>query len=281
MPTPIPSFVLLCTFAVDAAALKTAETHLARGRYAEAEEAFAELARSDPQDERVITGQIAAWTAQGQRDDADKRLDAALKAAPEASLLLALRAQLHWERGLLDDAGSAADAALKHNPDQPLARLIQAHVWTETGKLKEASEGYRWFVRYYNRAQPKDAATLLLVAEGRAGEAREELEALQPGTVAEVRRLSAQAAVESALDEYSSARESARAAQRSNPVALLPVVQEALLLEYRLNDPGEAERVWRRVLELAGSSEELSALAQRMRAQVHLSRLARRAESAP
>src|SRR5262249_25740191 len=51
-------------------------------------------------------------------------------------------------------------------PDEPWARLIQAHLWTEAGRLKEAEEGYRWFVRFYNRSQPADAETILIVAEG-------------------------------------------------------------------------------------------------------------------
>ena len=38
--------------------------------------------------------------------------------------------------------------------------------------MKRASDEFRWFVRYYNRKQPTDAETLLLVAEGAAEYAR-------------------------------------------------------------------------------------------------------------
>ncbi|OYW13501.1 MAG: hypothetical protein B7Z55_16755, partial [Planctomycetales bacterium 12-60-4] len=67
---------------------------------------------------------------------------------------------------------AATAAALKINPDHPLARLIQADLWTATGDLQQASDGFRWFVRYYNRAQPTDAETLMLVGRGAAQYAR-------------------------------------------------------------------------------------------------------------
>ena len=50
--------------------------------------------------------------------------------------------------------------------NQLQARLIQAHLWTERGEIAKADTGYRWFVRYYNSQQPKDAEPLLFVGEG-------------------------------------------------------------------------------------------------------------------
>ena len=166
------SLLSCCFAAADEAALKSAQSHLARGRYAEAVEAFEELARHEADDEQIVLGLVQAHVAQGERDAAEQRLDAALERTPDSPALLAHRAQLHFDRGQLDAAGTLAAKALKANPDQSLARLVQAHVWTETGQLKPASDGYRWFVRFYNRAQPKDAETLVLVAEGAAHYAR-------------------------------------------------------------------------------------------------------------
>lgn len=164
--------VMSCCFAADEAALKLAHSHLARGRYAEAVEAFETLLAESPQNEPVVLGCVAAHAAQGERDQAETLLDAFLKRQPHAPQGWAYRARLHWERGQLAEAAQAAQQAMQRQPDCPLARLIQAHVWVETGQLKEASEGYRWFVRYYNRVQPRDAETLLIIGEGAAQYAR-------------------------------------------------------------------------------------------------------------
>jgi cellulose synthase operon protein C len=149
------------------AGLVTAEEHLHRGRYAEAVEAYAGL--SDlPADAqiRAVTGQMLALSTQGQRDAADSLLAGAIAQHPDNADLIAWKAQLLWERGEFSAAGEAAQSALQHNPDQARARLVQARVLEATGQLKAADDAYVWFVRYYKRAQPKDADTLLLVAEG-------------------------------------------------------------------------------------------------------------------
>lgn len=159
-------------WAIEDTALKAAQSHLARGRYAEAVEAFESLLAEAPQDERVVLGCTRAYVAQGERDRAEDLLQAALQQQPQSVRLWAERARLHWERGQLDEAAQAAQTALQIQPEEPLARLIQTHVWVEKGQLKEASEGYRWFVRYYNRVQPTDAETLLIVGEGAAQYAR-------------------------------------------------------------------------------------------------------------
>lgn len=157
---------------VEESALRAAQSHLARGRYAEAVEAFESLLTQAPQDERVVVGCARTYLAQGEYDRAEALLTAALEQQPQSVRLWAERARLHWERGQLNEAAQAAQTALQLQPEWPLARLIQTHVWVETGQLKEASEGYRWFVRYYNRVQPTDAETLLIVGEGAAQYAR-------------------------------------------------------------------------------------------------------------
>lgn len=168
----VAALALVCCFSADEVALKAAQMHLARGRYAEAAEAFDVLLENEPNNEAAILGRVEAHRIQGERDEAEELLDVGRKAHPKSAKLQATKARLCFERGRFDEAGEMARDALQIHPEQPLARLIQAHVWAEQGKLKEASEGYRWFVRYYNRFQPTDAETLLLVAEGASYYAR-------------------------------------------------------------------------------------------------------------
>jgi len=166
---------LLMTVALAAdpeAAVKDAQTHLAHGRYAEAEEVLAPVLKGDdvPLVATVLQAELD-WT-QGRRDAAQQRLMEVVEQHPKDAKPQALLARLLYQRGRLTEAATAAEAALKLNVDEPLAHLVQADVWTETGDLRKAADGYRWFVRYYNRAQPTDAETLLLVAEGSAQYAR-------------------------------------------------------------------------------------------------------------
>ncbi len=112
-------------------------------------------------------------------------------------------------------------------------------------------------------------------ADGQESRAAELLRGLAPGDVDEVRRLTAIAVVEQGRDQISSALEAARAARRADPSALLPVVQEAMLLELWIDDPAAAREAWTEVLRLAMASDDLAAGLQRFRAAVHLERLER------
>lgn len=152
--------------------LAAARDHFQHGRYAEAVETLAEI-----QDPGAAAADIAILAAQaqwalGERDAAEKTCDEALRVAPQHARLLAWRAWFHLERGRGQDAEQCVKSALAADAEELLARLVQARLWTETGQLKPAGEGYRWFVRYYNRKQPTDAEALLLVAEGASQYAR-------------------------------------------------------------------------------------------------------------
>jgi len=153
-------------------AVQAARAHFAHGRYAEAEETLAPVLKADdvPVAATVLQADLD-WT-QGRYDTAQQGLAAAIEKHPKHANLPARLARLALFRGRLKEALEAAEAALKLDPDEPLAHLVQADVWTETGDLRRAADGYRWFVRYYNRTQPTDAETLLLVAEGSAQYAR-------------------------------------------------------------------------------------------------------------
>lgn len=155
-------------------AFKIPRDHLAHGRYDEALEALEPLvkAAADRVDPPLALLQAEILRATGQREAARTVLTAALERDAESADVHAELARLNFEQGRLDDVQAAVDAALKRNPDHLLARLLQAHLWTERGDLKRADDGYRWFVRYYNRAQPTDAASLLTVCRGAAQYAR-------------------------------------------------------------------------------------------------------------
>jgi len=158
--------------------LATAREHTRHGRYDEGLEILEPLVTSKPDGDTdeidIVLAMCDALSAQGQRERAEELLNGALKAKPSSKFAVvhAELAQLHFEQGRLPEAMSATEAALKIDPDQLLAHLIQAHVYAARGEVKQADDGYRWFVRYYNRRQPTDAASLLLVCRGASQYAR-------------------------------------------------------------------------------------------------------------
>ena len=146
--------------------LAEARKHWLKGRTDEALEVYEELEKQGVEPVRVAIGisqchsEVGNWTA------ATKVLRTAIeKQKPDAALSARL-AQVEFHQGRWDEAQKQVDIALKLKPDDPLARLIQAELHAVTGQLKQADEGYRWFVRYYNQAQPEDPEVLLLVARG-------------------------------------------------------------------------------------------------------------------
>lgn len=152
-----------------------ARKHIQLGRYEEAIEALDDLEKAGAnglEPEEIALFRYSALYAQGKRDDAEKVLIAALKVNPKSAPLHAELARLDYERGRWEEADEEVGTALKLNSDELSARLIQAHLWAERGELKQADDGYRWFVRYYNRRQPKDAESLLYVCRGASQYAR-------------------------------------------------------------------------------------------------------------
>ena len=148
--------------------LANATEHLQRGRYEEAAEAFTKIVETANDDTKAaaIVGLSRSLENQGQYKDAITRLTEVAKPSPD---ILAEAARLQFTIGRLEESAASCEAALKADADQPLAHLVLAWLRTEAGDLKKANEAFRWFVRFYNRKQPADAETLLLIAEG-AGE---------------------------------------------------------------------------------------------------------------
>lgn len=163
---------ILLSLAVFTADLDAIHEHLARGRYAEAQEVIEALTSEERQSPEVIELQVRWQRVIGDDEAARKTLETASQSDPKNALWPTYQAQTALDRGDIAAAKTFIEAALKLNPDLPFARMVQADIWTATGDLKQASEGYRWFVRYYNRAQPTDAETLMFVANGAAQYAR-------------------------------------------------------------------------------------------------------------
>ena len=212
-------------------------------------------------------------------------LERALELDPACAWAHYARAHVHARAGEWEPARESIRAALAADPGHlPTLRLhawmlAQAGRWAEgIGALEAWLEHARDDLRAGRREREEarlDVA-LMLLADGSAREARERVLAVDASAVDEVRRLTALAACEQALDEGGRALDAASAAAAADPSALLPAIQEALLLEHWIGDRDRARAAWRRVLALAGGGEDLGAVLQRMRAQVHLARSARR-----
>lgn len=150
----------------EAALFETARVHLQKGHYAEALEVYDELARGKPDTVQLAVGRSRALEAQGRLSAAVGTLQETVESEEKNAPLWARLAELQFQQGRYSDAEDSVGRALQLDPEQPLAHLVQADLFTETGRISKADEAYRWFVRYYNRTQPKDADTLLLVARG-------------------------------------------------------------------------------------------------------------------
>ena len=166
---PLLLCVILAAFAPAARAadeaLAAATTHLDKGRYAEALEAFQALA-ADSDTVPVARGLARCQVETGEWTAARKTLESAITRHPRSARLRADLAMLLLDIGQFDQAETAIDAALQRDAEDPLARFAQARLLTETGQLKQAGDAWRWFVRYYNRVQPTAAEDLLLAGRG-------------------------------------------------------------------------------------------------------------------
>lgn len=154
---------------VAAAELEDAAEHLNKGRYEEATAAYEEILVADAGSIPAVIGLSRSLEAQGLYPDAIARLSAADQKDAD---VLGRQAELQFAIGRLEEAAASCQAALKVDEDHAPAMMVQTRLLVESGQLEEADQGFRWFVRYYNRKQPTDAETLLLVAEGSAEYAR-------------------------------------------------------------------------------------------------------------
>lgn len=152
--------------ATSADALATAREHLQKGRYDEAREAYAALLKQEPEAVAAALGWAAVAQQTGDLDGAAKRVAAAVEHHPQEVTLWTRQAEIQLFRGEYAAAQQSIEAALQLDADHVRAHAVQGDLHTEAGRIEEALEEYRWCVRYYNRAQPTDADTLLAIADG-------------------------------------------------------------------------------------------------------------------
>jgi tetratricopeptide (TPR) repeat protein len=154
------------------AQFQAAREHYQRGRVEEALDVYDALEKAGGDAARIALGRSACLQAQGQYALASELLTAACAKDGKSAPLWAALAELQLAQGDFAAAATSVEAALRLDNDLPRARLALADLQAATGRLKEANEGYRWFVRYYNRVQPTDPDVLLQVAHGAAQYAR-------------------------------------------------------------------------------------------------------------
>lgn len=215
----------------------------------------------------------------------------ALAALDTAEALDPHCAWVHYGRAFLAAQASEWPVARLHierakaaDPGHLWTFWLEAWMSTRTGSLDEAASALLGFVERAAddpRIQPRllddlrlDLA-LVWTLRAEPHKARDLVEAVDPRSVDVARRLSAISSVEQALGELGPALAAAEAAERAAPGEILPVVQQALLFDEWLGDAVKAEAAWRRVLELAQASSELTAVLERTRAGVRLERFAR------
>jgi tetratricopeptide (TPR) repeat protein len=221
-------------------------------------------------------------------DDAPAALhlvDRALAADPNKAWAWYGRAHISVLLGSWKEARAALRRCLELNPRHLPALRLSAWIQAEAGSRDAAiSELESWLsiaandptlgAGVFEEAQ-LDLA-LLLVQEGESSRALALLESLAEADVDPLRRYTALAAAREARGDYLDALEAINLARDQDPSALLPVVQEALLIERHFGDPGRALKAWRLALELSRQQKDLGAVLQRTRAEVHIGRLERR-----
>ncbi len=220
-------------------------------------------------------------------DDAPAALyltDRALAADPDLAWAWYGRAHVAVRLGDWQTARSALAECLARQPRHLEALRLSAWLQAEAGSRKEAiSELERWLALAPGDATlapgELDAARLdlamMLVQEGDTAEARDLLESLVEADLDPVRLWSAFAAMYEARGDLLDALEATESARAADPDALLPVVQQALLVERHFDDPARALATWRVALLLAREQKDLGAVLQRTRAEVHIGRLER------
>ena len=209
-------------------------------------------------------------------------VDRALAADPEEDWAWYGRAHVLVRMGEWSAAREALRRCLELEPRHLAGLRLSAWVQAEAGSRGAAiSELERWLA--LSAGDPtvgqgeRDAAlldlALMLLQEGEEDRAETLLIDLADSGIDAERRHTALAAVYQARDEPLEALKATERARAADPDALMPVVQQALLVENHFDDPQRALELWRLTVKLSLLQDDLGAVLQRTRAQVHIGRL--------
>jgi tetratricopeptide (TPR) repeat protein len=148
----------------DPTAVGDAEAMLLRGNYREAIELYDSLKGVDPV--RIALGKAKCLASEGKYADAIVLLTAATLTKPDAAALHAALAELLAVVGKYDDAESAAKRAVELAKDNVHGRWMLYRINTLRGRDVDPEKDLRWFIDYYNRAQPTDPEVLFWTSRG-------------------------------------------------------------------------------------------------------------------
>ena len=138
--------------------LASAERMLLEGKHAEAEEAFAALAKEQPVPSAL--GVARCQEATGHRDAAAATLATAAKTNADDAQLPAELARLTLVRGDYPAAQQLAASALQLDKNQPLALWVRAESHAALGQLPQADAGYQRLVKLFNTGNVTDPRDL-------------------------------------------------------------------------------------------------------------------------
>jgi tetratricopeptide (TPR) repeat protein len=207
-----------------------------------------------------------------------KRAAAADRRSPWPRYALA---HLEARAGSWSEAQRHLDLALDLNPDHAPSRRLEAALYARAGRSDRAIDALsRWLAATRDGAGVDPAARAaarldlaqLHLLDGEDAKALAVLRDVEGEPINSPRALALLAAVEQARGNPERALEAARAGERADPSATLPLVQQALLYEHHLGDAAAARAAWQRVLDVAGKRSDLAALVAIVRARVALER---------
>ncbi len=178
-----------------------------------------------------------------------------------------------------DQARASLSRALTLDPSHLHARRLEAWVLAQEGDARAAARAYEvWLSRSAGdpRARSEDRRAVKLdlciawILSGHPREAAELLIDLEGRPEHRPRRLAVLAVALHEMGEIDAALDAARRAENAEPGSLLPVVQQAILLQHNLEDQAAAEARWAAVTEASGG--DLASMLQGLRARVELER---------
>lgn len=235
-------------------------------------------------------GDVRAWLLvarasldQAAEDEALARASAVASPPPEDAVWLHYALGCRAARaGAYDEARAEVSKARALDPGHSYAFWLDAWLAARHGSQSQGAamlRGWLEAARDDVRIDPARIAAaeldlaLLSLAAANAPEAQKWLGRVDAWQVDLLRYETAKAAVADAAGDPQAAVRAARAAANAAPQDILPLVQQAILLEGPLGDPQAAEALWLRVYESKHASGDLLELLRACRARISYERL--------